>query len=107
MKKIILSIILFLTIGCGVITYMPSWNESARQIETTEIYRDTVTVAELEQVCETHGIRPTDKEWAVIESYDHDVDSTDKFVYANDNDTTYTIAGHKDSTYIFTVTVNK
>lgn len=106
MKRLILILILFFTLACGVIKERPSWSDIGTKCVVTEVCRDTVDVEGLAKICKTHNLHPSMDEWSLMTYYNSTSDVLDQYVYTCGPDTTYVITEH-DGEYIFVMRVNK
>lgn len=111
MKKLLLTLLIFFTLSCGVIKEQPSWTNIGTKNIVTEVCRDTVDVQGLARNCKTHNLHPSMDEWTLMTYYsivdDVLTDTMNQYVYTCGSDTTYVITKHDDDKYIFVMRVNK
>lgn len=106
LKRIIVTLIIFLTIGCAVTT--PSWYSIGSEKTAVELCRDTVTYEQLDSICKSHEIYPSEEEWSSIIYYNKDSnEAMNQYVYTRGRDTLYTITNFGGEKCIFTMRVNQ
>lgn len=106
MKRLIMILIIFFTLACGVIKERPSWGDIGTKCVVTEVCRDTVDVEGLAKICKAHNLHPSMEEWSLMTYYNTTSDVLDRYVYTSGK-TTYTISNYNDGQYIFTISVDK
>lgn len=105
-KRIIVTLIIFLTIGCAVTA--PSWYGIGSEKTAIELCRDTVTYEQLDSVCKSHGIYPSEEEWSTMTYYNKESkEAMHQYVYTRGQDTLYTITNFGGEKCIFTMRVNQ
>lgn len=106
LKRIVVTLIIFLTIGCAVTA--PSWYNIGSEKTAIELCRDTVTYEQLDSVCKSHEIYPSSEEWSTMTYYSKELkDEMNQFIYTCGADTLYTITNFGDDQFIFTMRVNQ
>lgn len=106
LKRIVVTLIIFLTIGCAVTA--PSWYSIDSEKSTVELCRDTVTYEQLDSVFKSHKIYPSEEEWSTIIYYNKDSkEAMNQYVYTRGQDTLYTITNFGSEKCIFTMGVNQ
>lgn len=106
MKRLILILILFFTLACGVIKERPRESDISTKCVVTEVYRDTVDVEGLAKLCKAHNLHPSMDEWSLMTYYNTTSDVLEQYMYTSGK-TTYTISNYNDGQYIFTISVDK
>lgn len=106
LKRIIVTLIIFLTIGCAVTA--PSWYNIGSEKTAVELCRDTVTYEQLDSVCKSHGIYPSEEEWSTMIYHNKESKETmNQYMYTRGQDTLYTITNFGGEKCIFTMRVNQ
>lgn len=106
MKRFLLTLMLFLTLSCGVIRQKNSSDEMCTRCVPVEVYRDTIDVEGLARTCKAHNLHPSMDEWSLMRYYNTIDDVLNQYVYTSGK-TTYTISNYNDGQYIFTISVDK
>lgn len=105
-KRLIATLIIFLTISCAVTT--PSWQQIGSDKIQVELCRDTVTYEQLDSLCNAHKINPTVEEWSSMVYYNKEsAEAMNQYIYTCGPDTLYTITNFGGEKCIFTIRVNQ